>query len=202
MTQRLAHLLLLSLGSAAALNPGQSPQPRPGTLPARPVQTQPAARPVIRAAPVPAATPLKRNYVNELPQMIRQAQQTVIYAPKFVRADIPEAVRLSMNERGSTIILFTNPARLMEPNSLTFRLQLMGNPTYAVTRDSEPFIILDGVAYTGPGITNTGPVYRSTPQRSQQLIRWAQGVIDTTRPLNLEETLKKWTKKNLNITLN
>lgn len=186
---RLLALCLCCSSLTLALNPTQVPR---ATTPA-PAQNN----------PLPSALPgVKRNYTNDLPRMIRQAQQVVLYAPRIVRADIPEAIRLSMNERGTSTLLLTTFDNLMTPNSYTFRLQLMGNPTYSVSGAGEPFIVLDGVAYTGTGIVNVGPVYQASKGRSAELIRWAQQIINTQKPLDTEDTLKKWTKKNLNITLN
>ena len=190
---RLITLGLCCSTLALALNPIQVP--RAGTTAPPPASTQP------RSAPT-ALPGVQRNYANDLPRMVRQAQQVVLYAPRIMRADIPEAIRLSMNERGTSTLLLTTESSLMTPNSYTFRLQLMGNPTYSVGGSGEPFIVLDGVAYTGTGIINVGPVYLASRQRSAELIRWAQQIINTQKPLNTEETLKKWTKKNLNITLN
>ena len=191
---RLLALALCCSTAALALNPAQVPRTR--------APTTPTAAPTHIKSPATALTSVQRNYANDLPRMIRQAQQVVLYAPRIVRADIPEAIRLSMNERGTSTLLLTTFDSLMTPNSYTFRLQLMGNPTYSVSGAGEPFIVLDGVAYTGAGIVNVGPVYQASKGRSAELIGWAQQIINTQKPLDTEDTLKKWTKKNLNITLN
>lgn len=142
-----------------------------------------------------------RNYAPDLPQLIRASQQVTLYAPVLGRADIAEAVRLSLLERGSRTLVLTTHAGLMTPNSLTFRLQLMGNDTYAVDVSSTPFIILDGRVYSGPGVTGAGRAALLPAAQGRAVINWAQRRVDTGTPLDLRQTMKEWTLKNLGITL-
>ena len=134
--------------------------------------------------------------------MIRNAQQVVMYLPSMRRADVTEAVRLALIERGTTAIILTTENSLMEPNSYTFRLLLMGNPTYYAPAGGQPFIILDGKTYIGSGLTQAGTLYQASNTLNQQTIKWGQNILNKSKPLVAQEVMKRWSFKNLGIKLN
>lgn len=157
-----------------------------------------------RSAPSPvaaAASTPERNYAPALPALIRGSQQVTLYAPTLNRADVAEAIRLSLIERGTRALLLTNYPTLMTPNSLAFRLQLMGNDTYAVNVNATPFIIIDGLVYAGAGVTGAGRVRLLPTAQARSVIQWAQSTIDRLTPLILTTTMKAWTLKNVGIKL-
>lgn len=151
-------------------------------------------------APVRVSVP-QRNYAPALPSLIRGSQQVTLYAPTLSRADVAEAIRLSLLERGSRVLILTNYPSLMTSNSLVFRLQLMGNDTYAVNVNATPFIIIDGLVYSGPGVTGAGRVQLLSAAQARTVIQWAQNNIDRLPALDLRTTMKAWTLKNVGIKL-
>lgn len=169
------------------------------TVTGGPAQAQRSAPSPVAAAAA-ASTP-ERNYAPALPALIRGSQQVTLYAPTLNRADVAEAIRLSLIERGTRALLLTNYPTLMTPNSLAFRLQLMGNDTYAVNVNATPFIIIDGLVYAGAGVTGAGRVRLLPTAQARSVIQWAQSNIDRLTPLNLTTTMKAWTLKNVGIKL-
>ncbi|ASN83289.1 hypothetical protein [Deinococcus ficus] len=182
-------LLLALLVTAAAAQPA----------PVRPPASPPA--PTLRQASPVTPTPSK-SYQAMLPDLIRQSRQIVLRVNSLKRADVAEAVRQAQINKGADVILITSKASLMERESLTMRLALMRTHTYLEERPGNPFIILDGVAYTGFGLVDFGRVNREPSGSAATFITWAQAFIDAHKKVDPVWMVREWTWLNLKIRLN
>ena len=148
-----------------------------------------------------------RNYSITLPQLIQQSQQIILVTPDLTRADIAEAIRKAILNRGAEVVVITTKESLLNKTSFTFRLAMMRTKTFTASMapTTQPILLLDGNAYTGKGIMSIGPTNRMPFQRNVETAKWLQqnitkletegSIVDQTQLVRL------WYKKNLNILL-
>ena len=134
----------------------------------------------------------------QLPALIGAAHQVVLYAPDLSRTDVAEAVRLAITQRGTKAYLITTSAPLMYDDSLTLRLALMLIPTYLTQGAAGaglPFVLLDGRALVGPGVTGPGSATWASGGQAASLAAWVK-VATRQKPINVVDTVRQWVKEH------
>ncbi len=147
---------------------------------------------------VPGSAGPQRDVSGDLPGLIAAAHQVVLYAPDLARTDVAEAIRLAITQRGTEAYLITASAPLMYDDSLTLRLALMLVPTYLTQGEAAsglPFVLLDGRAVVGAGVTGPGDARWASAQQAASLAAWVQ-TATRAHPLNVVGTVRQWVKQH------
>lgn len=168
MTAARALLLALVLGSVHAAAPRALP------LPALPGTVEAGAR---------------------LPDLVLAARDVVLYAPDLTRPDLAEAIRQAIVRGAARVILLTDPQSFERDDSLTLRVLLMGVPTYVASGQGVPFVLLDGRALVGSGVTGLGAATGVSEASSRALAKWARGVTQARRPLDAVQIVREWVRR-------
>jgi|GEM_PF-4934314 len=138
-----------------------------------------------------------------LPAVIGQASEVILYAPTLTRADVTEALRVLMTARNARVYVITTKSALNERDSYPLRLALIGATTY-VTKphaNAVPFVLVNGRAMRGPGVTTTGTAAWLPDSEGKRLRDWAVQVTKTTKPVNVVAAVREWVKVTQGIDL-
>lgn len=149
----------------------------------------------------PAGVAVQVDVSATLPNLILSAQQVVLYAPALQRADVAEAVRRAITERGTQVYLITNRSSLFTDNSYSFRLLLMKVPTYLTASQGTPFVLIDGRAVTGPGVTGPGRATIAARADTAELTTWVERVTRAVKPVDAVQAVRTWVKEKYGVTL-
>lgn len=175
--------------SAATINPATRPPATPPTQ--------------IRAAPV--TTPPQRNYAMSLTTLIEQSQQIILVTPDLARADVAEAIRKAIMGRGAEVVVISNERSYLTGNSYLFRLALMRSRAYSAPVTATPVLLLDGAAYTGPGVAGRGVVNRMDLTRNTAIVAYLQqtitGLEKANKSVDPVELVRVWYRVNKKVLL-
>ena len=208
--------LALTAPSTSAAQRSTQATPPPGTLTGAPARSSPGPfapqvrprqpatlqRPVIRASAAPQAERTDpTNYWTTIPDLIAKGLQVVLRVPTLSRRDVAEAVRLAQVNKGADVILITNEASFYERDSLTTQLSLMRTKTFIEPGTLEPFVIIDGVTYTGAGLIGYGQIQRLPAVTTDDLIQRTQAFIDSQQQINPVWIVQQYLIRTRNIRL-
>lgn len=160
-----------------------------------------ANAPTVRPVAAVSQQATSKNYRNDITDLIQNSYQIVLRADALNRADVAEAIRQAIINRGSEVIIIGHLDGMMPRNSYLLRVALMKSTVYTYTKPATPYIILDGKVFTGSGIIGNGAITLTNEATAKQVINWTQNFVRTKPQTSKEYLVARWASKNLNVEL-